>query len=410
MSNMPGTYGFMEARVTMVDVVAAGHLCLDMIPQISREVAESAAFLAPGRLSEVGPLVLATGGAASNTGLALHRLGLDVRLSARVGDDHIGEVILGLIAERAPRLIEGTTVAPGEASSYTIVINPPGIDRTFLHCAGTNHTFGLDDVPDALLREARIFHLGYPPLMRRLYQDEGQELLALFRRARELGATASLDMAMPDPAGPSGRVDWRALLARVLPEVDLFMPSVEETLFMLRRKRFDALSRFGGDLLDGLDVEEVSSLGGEALALGARIVLLKLGHRGLYLRTAPDLASYNLGRGGPASSPAWSGRELWAPSFAVEVVGTTGAGDAAIAGFLASILRGAGPEEAITWSAAVGACNVETADATSGVRGWEETLARVRAGWPRRPMAIDSPGWRWDDDALLWHGPHDAVS
>ncbi len=391
----------------MVDVVAAGHLCLDMIPQISRSVAESDAFLAPGRLSEVGPLVLATGGAASNTGLALHRLGLDVRLAARVGDDRIGELILGLIANRDPQLIEGINVASGEASSYTIVINPPGIDRTFLHCAGTNHTFGLDDLPKALLRETRLFHLGYPPLMRRLYQNGGQELVAMLRWAGELGATVSLDMAMPDPAGPSGRVDWRALLAGALPEVDLFVPSVEETLFMLRRKRFDALSRSGGELLDELAVEEVSSLGEEALGLGARIVLLKLGHRGLYLRTAPDLISHSLGRGGPADSLAWSGRELWTPSFAVEVVGTTGAGDAAIAGFMAGVLRGAGPEEAITWSAAVGACNVETADATSGVKGWEETLTRVRGGWHRRPMTIDSTGWRWDDDALLWRGPHD---
>jgi sugar/nucleoside kinase (ribokinase family) len=399
----------MEAKSAMVDVVAAGHLCLDMIPQISRAVAESAAFLAPGRLSEVGPLVLATGGASSNTGLALHRLGLDVRLAARVGDDPIGELILGLIANRDPRLIEGITVASDEASSYSIVINPPGIDRTFLHCAGTNHTFGFDDLPEALLRATRLFHLGYPPLMRRLYQNGGQELVAMLRRARELGATVSLDMAMPDPAGPSGRVDWRALLAGALPEVDLFVPSVEETLFMLRRERFDDLSRAAGELLDELAVEEVSSLGAEALVLGARIVLLKLGHRGLYLRTAPNLVSRRLGRGGPGNSAAWSGRELWAPSFAVDVVGTTGAGDAAIAGFLASVLRGVGPEEAITWSAAVGACNVETADATSGVQGWEETLARVRAGWPRRPMAIDSAGWRWDDRVLLWRGPHDAV-
>ncbi|MBC7235630.1 MAG: carbohydrate kinase family protein [Chloroflexi bacterium] len=396
----------------MIDVVAAGHLCVDIIPTIPRASAEARTFLAPGRLSEVGPLMFSTGGSVSNTGLALYRLGLDVCLLARVGGDRIGALIRDLLAAQDPRLVEGLTIAPDEASSYTIVINPPGVDRTFLHCPGTNHTFGLEDARPELLRQARLFHLGYPPLMRRLYSEQGEELAAIFELARESGATTSLDMAMPDPAGPSGQVDWRAVLAHVLPQVDLFVPSVEETLFMLRRGRFETLSREAGEgLLDALSAEEIASLAEEALAFGARIVLLKLGHRGLYLRTAPGLAKgRTLGRGGPARLDVWDGRELWAPPFAVEVVGTTGAGDAAIAGFLGGVLRGATPEEAVTWAAAVGACCVEAADATSGVRTWKETQSRVRAGWMRRPIEVAGRGWFWDDNVQLWRGPAEAMS
>ncbi len=50
---------------------------------------------------------------------------------------------------------------------------------------------------------------------------------------------------------------------------------------------------------------------------------------------------------------------MWAPCFDVEVVGTTGSGDATIAGFLSALLRDASPEEAMTMAVAVGACNVE---------------------------------------------------
>ena len=78
----------------------------------------------------------------------------------------------------------------------------------------------------------------------------------------------------------------------------------------------------------------------------------------------------------------WRDRELWQPAYRPdEVVGTTGAGDATIAGFLAALLRDVPPERALSIAAAVGACNVEAADAVGGVRGWEETLARLDAGW-----------------------------
>jgi len=93
---------------------------------------------------------------------------------------------------------------------------------------------------------------------------------------------------------------------------------------------------------------------------------------------------------------------LWAPCFRVEVVGTTGAGDAAIAGFIAGLLRGLAPAATLTAAVAVGACNVEAADALSGIRPWDETLGRIAAGWPRRALAIDAAGWRFDAEQGLW--------
>jgi sugar/nucleoside kinase (ribokinase family) len=116
-----------------------------------------------------------------------------------------------------------------------------------------------------------------------------------------------------------------------------------------------------------------------------------------------------MGRAAPANLTAWSGRELWGPVFETTVVGTTGAGDAAIAGLLAALLRGLGPIEAITVANAVGACNVEAPDAVSGIRAWAETLARIEAGWPRRTLLIDTPGWRFDETHQVWLGPRDRA-
>jgi len=42
-----------------------------------------------------------------------------------------------------------------------------------------------------LLRNARLFHFGYPPLMRLMFENHGAQLAELYRRARETGVTTS---------------------------------------------------------------------------------------------------------------------------------------------------------------------------------------------------------------------------
>jgi sugar/nucleoside kinase (ribokinase family) len=84
------------------------------------------------------------------------------------------------------------------------------------------------------------------------------------------------------------------------------------------------------------------------------------------------------------------------------VVGTTGAGDATVAGFLSGLLRDLSPEAAATAAVAVGACNVEAADALSGVRSWEETMSRVAGGWEQRWFSMPAADWHRDPRHQLW--------
>ena len=41
------------------------------------------------------------------------------------------------------------------------------------------------------------------------------------------------------PQSASGHANWHAILKRTLPYVDIFIPSIEEILFMLRRDDYD---------------------------------------------------------------------------------------------------------------------------------------------------------------------------
>jgi len=102
---------------------------------------------------------------------------------------------------------------------------------------------------------------------------------------------------------------------------------------------------------------------------------------------------------------AWHGRELWAPAFAVDVVGTTGAGDAAIAGFLSSLVRGADPQTALMMGTAAGACSVSQADPVSGLVPWAVLWDRVQAGWESLPLDLSDFGWQKDSTYGIWQNP-----
>jgi len=382
--------------------IVAGHLCLDIFPNLDHlPRGQFSAIFQPGRLVQVGAARFATGGAVSNTGLALHRLGVPTWLVAKVGADPFGQIVRAMIADRDVRLTDGIVSDPAAMTSYTVIINPPGVDRMFLHCPGANDAFGPADVPADLLARAALFHFGYPPIMRRMYERGGVALVELLRRARMSGATTSLDLTFPDPSSDSGRADWRAILAAALPYADLFLPSVEELLFMLRRDSYDQLSA-RGDLAAQLTPDMLGSASAELLELGAKIVAIKLGERGLYLRTGSRAAIEALGRARPADWAAWADRELWAPCFRADVAGTTGAGDTTIAGFLNGLLRGLDPYATMTAAVAVGACCVEAPDALSGVRSWDDTLQRIAGGWKRLPLQLRAPGWDWDEREQLW--------
>jgi sugar/nucleoside kinase (ribokinase family) len=384
-------------------IVVCGHLCLDIIPTFPpREAtASSQDYFRPGRLSIVDAAVTATGGAVSNVGQSLHKLGFPVRLVAKVGRDPFGDIVIQGITRTDSELALGITAVSGETTSYSVVINPPGVDRVFFHCPGANDTFTDADVPEAVLRDASLFHFGYPPLMKGIWSDGGQSLLRLLTRAKAAGAVTSLDMSLPDPNSPSGKVDWEAFLARVLPAVDLFVPSIEELLFMSDRALFASLStgKGGEAIIREMTLHQTGLLARKAVSAGVSAVLIKMGDRGAYLRTGPR---------GVGMLSGWSNREMYTPVFRVPSVGgTTGAGDATIAGFLASVSHALAPEEALTMAVAVGACCVEMPDATSGIRPWSETYARVRGGWKRRDPAVTEPGWE-PLESGVWAGPSDA--
>ena len=361
------------------DVVVAGHIALDILPDMSMLTPEQ--VIGAGKVFEIGAISYSTGGAVSNTGLALHRLGVQVDLLAAVGDDWVGRAIIDYVRSFGAGLSEHIQVTPGAASPYTVVIEPLNHDRTLLTNTGVYNDYDLGNLDLDCVAAAKLFHLGYPTLLPRLYADDGEGFLALLRAVKKTGVVTSIDMSLPPPDSPSGRADWRSILLRCLPCVDIFVPSIEEIMFMLRRPDQE---RWGSELFERLDADYLATLAKELLSMGVGIAGFKLGERGLYLQASADaerLAFLNSLGAAPAD---WTSAVVWQRAFQVEVAGTTGAGDAAYAGLLAAMIRGHSPRECARRACAVAACNIEAADATSGVRSWEETEARLADGWRTR--------------------------
>lgn len=363
-------------------IIAAGHICIDITPVFPKgtHCAEIGQLMVPGRLIHMDAADVHTGGSVANTGLALKLLGADVRLLGKVGDDAFGTMVKDILSSYGAG---GLVVDDQSTTSYSVVVAIPGIDRIFLHSPGANNTFTNADIPEDALEEGSVFHIGYPPVMRRLYENDGAELAAILRRVKEHDIATSMDMTNIDPNSEAGKIDWVKILAAALPYTDFFVPSFEELCFMLNRERYDALSAQGGDMTANLDMlRDVKPLADKCLELGCRAVLIKCGISGMYYKTSSKAEMETVGSRLELDASAWADKEGIQPCFrADQVLSGTGAGDTSIAAFLLAAAEGKEPARCAALAAAEGACAVTAYDALGGLKQLDELERRIDSGW-----------------------------
>ena len=166
--------------------VAAGHICIDITPLFPKgSTGEAGRILAPGQLVQMEGVNIHPGGAVANTGLAMKHLGVDVRLMGKIGKDELGTLILNCLEKYGAA--EGMILADQEKTSYSVVLAIPGIDRIFLHDPGANVNFSGSDLDFEAIKEADLFHFGYPTLMQNMYRNQGEEMARMFRQIKEGG-------------------------------------------------------------------------------------------------------------------------------------------------------------------------------------------------------------------------------
>jgi sugar/nucleoside kinase (ribokinase family) len=287
-----------------------------------------------GRLFHVDPIEVTTGGLVCNTGIGLARLGLAVAAGSLVGTDPWGDLVRARL-EREQLDTTSLEAAPGHATSTTAVLIDPSGERSFAHhvgaCAALDVAWIRRQLP--ALRRAEWVIIGYAGLLPAL-EPELAEAVALIRAA---GCRVALETG-----GSGGSL---AHVGPALPEVDLYVPSLDEAAAQTG-------CRTPREIID-----RYRSLGAQGF-LG-----VKAGTAGTVLSPQP-------------------GEWLEIPCLPAPgpVADTTGAGDAFLAGLIAGILRGMPPRTAGLLGAAAAACCVTGVGATAGLRSLDETLAVAGGG------------------------------
>ena len=365
--------------------IVAGHICLDITPVFPNDIGKQSDLrdlLSPGKLIRMDDVDVHTGGAVSNTGLGMKVLGTDVKLVAKIGSDEFGTIIRRYL--EAYHVAQDLIEVSSENTSYSIVLAIPGIDRIFLHCPGANDTFVWEDIPRQIFDSASLFHFGYPPLMKKQYEDQGQELEKIFRNVRDMGIATSLDMAAIDPNSAVAKTPWPYILKRVLPLVDFFVPSYEELCFMLDKDHYTELQKIsnGQDITEILEIErDIRPLAQKCIELGARAVLLKCGSKGMYLKTSDCMK--NVGGKLELEAKQWNSFSKFQDSYPIEkVISGSGAGDTSIAAFLCSVLNGYGPFDSLKHAVVAGALCCMSYDAISGLKSLTEIHEMEANNWP----------------------------
>ncbi len=247
---------------------------------------------------------VAPAGTAGGTAVILAKLGAQVRSVGAIGNDPLGDMLLTLLQRYGVDTSLMQRRDGVQTSASVLPIRADG-SRPALHVIGANATLTRDDFPLSALDGATHLHVGAPELL------DPEFVVSVLRAARERGVTTSVDMLAPGDF--PGILD---LVAPVLPHVDHLLPNDEQVL------GFTA----SDDVVEGCR---------RLLAHGVGAVAATCGADGAALVSADAVEHV--------------------PAFAVEVVDTSGCGDAFSAGYLRGLALGRTPRHAAVLGCATAA-------------------------------------------------------
>lgn len=301
------------------DILVAGEINPDLI--LSGNVTPE--FGQVEKLVDAASLTIGSSSAIFACGAA--RLGLNVAFIGVCGEDVFGRFMLEEMQKRGVD-VSHVILRPDGQTGLSVILNQAS-DRAILTHPGLIADLQASVIPDALLGKARHLHVASYFLQTKLQPD----LPDLFRRARALGLTTSLDTNY-DPSEQWAGFD------ELLSVTNIFLPNEKEALSLTGESTVDlAADRLGS---------RVETLG------------IKLGAEGA-------LGVHNSERVRAASIP-------------VDVIDTVGAGDSFDAGFLYGYLHDWPLEKTLRLACICGALSTQHAGGTNGQPTLEEATAYLR--------------------------------
>lgn len=320
---MFGTGSTDNSPISTYDFLSLGELLVDFI---SNDVAPS--------LSEAHDFTRFVGGQATNLAINMSRLGNRVALSACVGYDGLGQFAKDEVVKAGinPALLQISRESPTTMAIITRQTQTPDF---IIHRGADAFLRSAPEMLDAVSK-TRIIHTSAFALSR---EPARTTIISALQNAREHNITISLDPNYHPNIWPD-TPDFVEQLKDVFKIVDITKPSLEDC------------SRLFGPRNTPSEYAEIF------LNWGAKIILISMGERGIYLATQ-------------------SGKEYQIkanPSLNVKDV--TGAGDAYWAGFLSAYLRGYSELEAAKIGQAFAELKISQVGPLTDIPLWEHLVSR----------------------------------
>jgi ribokinase len=295
----------------MKSIVVVGSLNLDLVAYISRMPAE-------GETLTGNDFATFPGGKGANQAVAAARLGANVSMVGRLGDDGFGEQLRQALKKDNVDATAVLSVDKPTGSAVILVTDKGG--NSIVVIPGANHAL----TPAELDKHASVLQSASVVLAQ--LEVPMETVVRLGEIAAEHDIPFILD---PAPA--------QELPAELLKNVTWITPNETETQLLL--------GYLGQPMGNEIADEASASIAADRLlATGVRNVILKLGSRGVYLKGA-DVDGVRV------------------QPFQVQAVDTTAAGDAFNGGFAYALTQGETPAEAARFACAVAAVSVTRAGA-----------------------------------------------
>lgn len=311
------------------DVIALGAHIVDVLVRPVDAIPEGQG----GRL--VDQIKLTAAGTAGGFAVVSAKLGARVRSAGAVGGDALGDYLLALLARAGVDVSLMVRKAAVQTSASVLPIRTDG-SRPAFHVVGANGAYGLDDVPWEAIASSDNLHLGGPEL---IGAGAAERILSY---AHERGVVTSADVLDPGSSG------LRRRIAAALPHLDYFLPNEDQVRALTGT----------ADLVAGCRA---------LVASGVRCVAATAGAAGAVIVTPQTV--------------------MPVPAFDVNVLDTTGCGDAFSAGFLRGIGLGFDLEQAGIFGCATAAQVAGGLGSDHGAFDAETTLAFAELT-PKKALSI----------------------